>query len=268
MWSCLPVLLVAATAAAQPPVRPGAQGHAARAPLTEKDRMRLQIAAMEGLLANAVAEIHNRALEAIMPSGMGMFTFEGGSRARGFRLDGYGVFFDVDLPPLPRSMFWSVRMLDMPVQLDDEIAALRRAASGVSDPAVRRQIEQTIQRIQGKVEPMTVNARPDGTGVVMAQRQNRPPAGVATQAEDPFQNYVADLGNHLTDMLVDYGGTIDLGSDDWLTIAARETQPRLLPGGPLETAVTLRIKGADLAALKAGRLSREEARKKVEIKEF
>lgn len=261
VWSWLPVLLVAASAAAQPVGRPASQGPQGRA-VTEKDRMRLQIAAMEGVLANAVAQIHSQALEAVMPA---MFTFEGGSRARGFRLEGYGLFFDVDLPPLPRSIVWSVRMLDTPVEIDSELASLRRQVAAVNDPRLRQEFEQTIRRIQGKVMASGVSNRPDN--VMISQAPNQKP-GVEMPDEDPFRTYAANLGNALAEVLVNYGGTIDLAPDDWLTIAAREMQPRLLPGGPVETAITLRIKGADLAAFKTGKISHDEARKRVEISEF
>ena len=225
--------------------------------------MRLQIAAMEGVLSNAVTQLHVGALESVMP---GVFTFEGGSRARGFRLEGYGVFFDVDLPPLPRTVAWSVQMLGAPVELEAEIAQLQRQVEAVSDPRLRQQFEQTIRNIQGKVTPANVTTGADGR-VMVAQRQGRP-TGVQTQIEDPFKSYAGNLSNSLAEVLVTYGGTIELGADDWLTVAAREMQPRLMPGGPVETAITLRIKGADLAALKAGRMTHDEARKRVEIREF
>jgi len=262
VWCCLPVLLTAATAAAQPPARPVVQGPSGRA-LTEKDRSRLQIAAMEGVLSNAVTQLHIGALESVMP---GVFSFEGGSRARGFKLEGYGFFFDVDLPPLPRTVAWSVQMLGAPVELEAEIAQLQRQVAAVNDARLRQQFEQTIRNIQGKVTPANVSTGPDGR-VVMAQRQGRQ-AGMETKIEDPFKSYVGNLSNSLAEVLVTYGGTIELAPDDWLTVAAREMQPRLMPGGPVEMAVTLRIKGADLAALKAGRITHDEARKRVEIKEF
>jgi len=261
-WCCLAVLLVAASLGAQPPARPGAQGAPGRA-LNEKDKMRLQIAAMEGVLSNAVTQLHVGALEAVMP---GVFSFEGGARARGFRLEGYGFFFDVDLPPLPRTVAWSVQMLGAPVELEAEIAQLQRQVAAVSDVRLRQQFEQTIRNIQGKVTPANMTTGADGR-VVMAQRQGRQ-TGVETKIEDPFKSYIGNLSNSLAEVLVTYGGTIELAPDDWLTVAAREMQPRLMPGGSVETAITLRIKGADLAALKAGRISHDDARKRVEIKEF
>ena len=61
------------------------------------------------------------------------------------------------------------------------------------------------------------------------------------------------------------------GADEWLTIAARESLDlRFLPENPNDAATTLilRIKGADLNAFRDRRLSREEARKKIEVKQY
>ena len=69
---------------------------------------------MEDAFQRAVEVVHGRAIEALQVSaGMpAMFTLDGNTRARAFRIDGYGVFFDVDLPPIPRSVEWSLRVLD------------------------------------------------------------------------------------------------------------------------------------------------------------
>ena len=269
----LPLLLIctAAPGLSQPaqPSRPVA---------TEQEKLRLQIAAMEGVLATAVHEIHGRQIEKVAP---GLLQFDGAIRARGFQLDGYGVFFDVDLPPLPRTIVWSVRMLDAPVRLDFELSQLRRQMAAISDARLRQEIEQTLRTIQRKVNTPGVSAfggRPGEPGdraedaTVQArsasQQSAGEPAGQPASDADPFAAYASELGQALADLMVQYGGTITLGPNDWLTVAARESQPRLLPGGPVQTALTLRVRGADLAAFKTGRLSADEARKKVEIKQF
>ncbi|RPJ80994.1 MAG: hypothetical protein EHM13_11185 [Acidobacteria bacterium] len=182
-------------------------------------------------------------------------------------MEGYGVFFDVDLPPLPRSFAWTFRILDLPLGVDPELAQLQRQVAAVGDVRLRQELDQTLRLIQRKV------AMPGGTavssqGAGTSQVAVRPRMEHSERPQDPFASYATDLGTALAEVLVNYGGTITLRPDEWLTIAARESQPKLLPGGPVETAITLRIKGADLAAFKAGRLNVEEARKKVEIKEF
>lgn len=272
----MPLLVVLAAAPAlSQGVRPG------RSAPGEPDNLRLQIAAMEGVLATAVHEIHGQQLEKVAP---GLLQFDGAIRARGFQLDGYGVFFDVDLPPLPRAAVWTFRVLDTPVRLDFELAQLRRQMAAISDPRLRQEVEQTIRTIQRKVSVSggaAFGVRPDTQGrgdeaPVQARTagqlgstpQPAPPQAVVQPSEDPFATYASELGQALADLMVQWGGTITLGPNDWLTVAARESQPRMLPGGPAQMALTLRVKGSDVAAFRAGRLTIEEARKRVEIRQF
>jgi hypothetical protein len=74
------------------------------------------------------------------------------------------------------------------------------------------------------------------------------------------------------DAMIDYAPPMLLGADDWLTVAARDNEPRdnLAPQDPYEEVVTilLRIKGADLAAYRAGKIDRDEAKRRVQIREF
>ncbi len=269
----LPLLAVlVAPALAQP----GRQGRAG-----PQDNLRLQITAMEGVLATAVHEIHSQQLEKLAP---GLLQFDGPIRARGFHLDGYGVFFDVDLPPLPRTVLWSIRVLDTPVRLDFELAQLRRQLAAIPDVRLRQDLEQTIRTIQRKVsvssnrvigdpggrgeQPRGEEARVQAAAAGQPAPVPQPGAATGSSNADPLEAYASELGHALADLMVQWGGTIALGPDDWLTVAARESQPRMLPGGPAQTALTLRVRGSDLAAFKAGRLTLEEARKRVEIKEF
>ena len=84
--------VVAATAQAQPAAPAAAQARSVN--------LRHQIYLMEGALARAVnfgAASLNQEIRAVMPD---MLVLAGESTARGFHLDGYGVFFDVEVPVL------------------------------------------------------------------------------------------------------------------------------------------------------------------------
>jgi hypothetical protein len=62
---------------------------------------------------------------------------------------------------------------------------------------------------------------------------------------------------------------IDLLPDEWLTVAARDGAGPIGPGQIYETiTMVLRVKGSDVADFRAGRISIEELRKKVEVREF
>jgi hypothetical protein len=83
--------------------------------------------------------------------------------------------------------------------------------------------------------------------------------------------YFNDITTALVAAILDHGAPIGVGADEWLTVAARESADRgFVPNDPNDTAMTfiLRIKGSDLAALQERRLTKDEARKKVEIKRY
>ena len=72
-------------------------------------RRRNQIQMMEGVLTRAVrsgAEDLARRMQSRDPS---LMLFTGTARARGFVLEGYGVFFDVEIPALRPTVVWAAR---------------------------------------------------------------------------------------------------------------------------------------------------------------
>jgi hypothetical protein len=255
----LPLVLAAVPAAAQ--TSPAAKGAGGR---VEREPSRLQMSIMEDAFQRAVEEAHGHAIEAVQVSaGMPpMFTMEGNTRARAFRIEGYGVFFDVDLPPVPRSFEWGVQVLNAGM-LVPEIEQLQQQLTRLNDPRATRVLDPIIRTMQTKVTaggpavPAAGKAGdPDGTVV-----------GGRSESQDPFGTYVKELKRALTDIVLQYGTTLQLGADEWLHVGAREVSPKLLPGNPTDATITLRIRASDLAALKAGRLTAEEAARRIEFKE-
>jgi hypothetical protein len=234
-------------------------GGAPRAALVERDRARLQITIMEAAFQRSVETTHSHQLEEMMPA---MFAFDANVRARGFRLDGYGVFFDVDLPPIPRSVEWTLKALDTGAVMVPDIRQLKVIVSKITDPAIRSQFDPVIQNLEAKATsgPPTMRADREGN-ITLTQR-----TATEKPSDDPFRAYVNDLTNSLLQVMIDYGATIELAPNDYLHVAAREMQPKLMPGNPTEATITLRIKGSDLAALKVQSITPDEARKRVEIK--
>ena len=87
---------------------------------------------------------------------------------------------------------------------------------------------------------------------------------------DPNEAYTRSVKEALVDAMIESSGPLNLGSDEWLTVAARDNVPPdpLVPGDTTElNTVIFRIKGSDLAAFRSGTLSLGEARKKVEARE-
>jgi hypothetical protein len=74
----------------------------------------------------------------------------------------------------------------------------------------------------------------------------------------------------LVDAMIENSGPIALGAEEWLTVAARDNVPRdpLIPTDAADTrSIIFRIKGSDLAAYRAGRVTLDDIRKKVETRE-
>ena len=71
--------------------------------------------------------------------------------------------------------------------------------------------------------------------------------------------------------MIENSGHLPLADGEFLTVAARDNvrPDRLVPGDTSNiTSIVFRIKGSDLAAYRAGRITLEQARSKVEVAEF
>lgn len=121
--------------AAQSPVRPAVELTPAQI------QARQQIAAMEGVLENAVRQgalmLNKRLLASNTDN---MVTLAGLARARGFRLDDYGVVFDVEFPSMRRSIVWSIQELEKNANVSTRAG---RTIASTTEPTIRpREIYQ------------------------------------------------------------------------------------------------------------------------------
>jgi len=250
----------------------------------EQMRVRFQVAAMEGVLERAVQLGARRLSQQVQSVSPDMLVIAGAARAKGFLLDGYGVFFDVDVPALRRSVAWSFRQLGRPDgTVETAITSLKRNLPSVNDPAARREMDEAIQRLSRIVGPMQgpmpgAGPMPGGVQHVSSGRTEAsvegPPVSMTPQQaaiiDDPGLAYTNEVKAALVDAMLDFGAPIPIGDDQWLTIAARDDHDSRLGGGdPYDVStIVLRISGADLGAFRAGKLSREEALAKVEAREY
>jgi len=212
------------------------------------------------------------------------------AHARGFRLEGYGVFFDVDVPAMRHSMAWTFRTLDRGSQkLVADMNTIRRNLQLVHDPQARSEMEAALRRMErlmGPPPPLPPGMDPGagqmppaepGPGVVQTGHVTAA-AAVAPEAaptgntvlDDPGLAYTNEVKAALVDGMLEYGTTIPVADNEWLTIAARDNNDSRIGGDdPYDvTTIILRVSGADLAAYKAGKISREDAVKKVSIKDY
>lgn len=274
------VLLLAAAAApafAQRAVTPPPD------PALQQRRFHLKV--MEGVLVSAVrhgADLLGNELRPINPN---LVLLAGSARARGFLLDGYGVFFDVEIPALRESVAWTIRTMLAPDPfVVQSLAQMKRQLATLPDSPQRANLEKTIAAIERQVAaagtPAAMPSAPNAAGparrvsaaAVDEMAPADPPADTRTSPlllKDPNQLYTEAVKNALIDAMLDHGGPIGVGPDEWLTIAAKDAEGPLSPNEPYEAAtIVLRIKGSDLAAFRADRLTRDEARKRVEVSEF
>ena len=248
-------LLIGLVFAASPA---GAQPSRTTAATEEQMRLRYQVGVMERVLEEAVqhgAQITGLQMQSMTPSNW-LFT-AAPARARGFKLEGYGVFFDVEVPALRRSATWSIRELaQQDLAVAKALTSLRQHLETLPDRPSRTSLEQALRRIELQVGVPTLGA---GDSSLTAP----------IPADDPGSAYTSQVKAALIDAMLDHSGPIAIGSDEWLTIAARDNEERLSRSDMYDVVtIVLRIRGSDLAAFRGDRLTRDEARSRVEVREF
>jgi hypothetical protein len=90
----------------------------------------------------------------------------------------------------------------------------------------------------------------------------------ADLARDPRGAYRSAIRDSLIDCMLDDSGNLNIKSDEYLTVAARrDTRPNPLDLTDEARTITLIVRGSVLEALHQKRLTKEEARKLVEMRE-
>lgn len=256
---------VVAPVFAQPPVAAPAAPRANPAV-----QARHEIFVMERVLEQKVQYGVQRLNEQLRAAGMPeMVLFAGAARARGTRLVEYGVFFDLEVPALRPSMnmLLSLRMMERPdPAIADALGALRSLQRAMSDAAMAASFESALRQLEARVGSPAPTAGPVSAAVADSR-----PAAPAPAMADPAEVYVDEVRSAVIDAMLDHSGPMQIGSDDWLTVGARDgMDPRFVTGDPGDVPRTMiiRLRGSDLAAFRAGRLTREEAVSRVDVADF
>lgn len=269
---------MAGTAAAQAP----------RVADAGQTRVRQQIFMMEGVLERAVqlgVDNLRRRMRSVMPDDS--LLQAGAPQARGFRLDGYGVFFDVEVPAVRRSFAWSMRtMNETGLALARDLAQMRAFMQAISDPRMRTEFDRALQRLQRQMAPPVPPAPPASPARVTAAAQSQPaaatvqplpvpepvtpPPGDPALVNDPGEVYAEEVKGALINAMIENSGSLVLGADEWFTVAARDSAHgnSLVAGDREAVTLVLRLKGSDLAGFRAGRLTLDQVKARIVASEF
>jgi hypothetical protein len=312
------VLGSAGVAAAQTPALPPPQAHglpappphampapgptAAQAAPVPADRARqtaidarYKVRIMEGVLEKSVQHAALRLNEQLQRISPDLIQLTGAAHARGYRLEGYGLFFDVEVPAAMRqTMGWTARVMRQQQQGVNEAMGTIRRITGELDPKVRAEAERAMQQIEVVVRPVPKLRSPGGPGAVAvaspmpgatveataipgadAAGPPRAPAPPELPRDDaallrsPDLAYEEHVREALIGAMLEWGALLPLGPDEWLTVAARDNQDVIMPGtSPDVVTIILRVKGSDLAERVAGRVPLDELRRRVQVSEF
>jgi hypothetical protein len=230
---------------------------------TEVDqaKARQRISTMEGVLERAVTNGADNMLRQIKAVTSDPPVLTGQPEVRGFRLDGYGVFFDVEVPQLLLPVTWPLRQLyrDNTNRVVDDLRALMVNLN----PPQREQVAQLVQRLQLQA-PVSQQVAGQGPS---AQVPRQPDPVV----DDPEARYTLEVKSALVDAMIENSQALAIGLDEWLTVAARDNVQvdPLIRGDRAEfSTIIFRVKGSDLSAFRAGRITIDDVRKKVEVREY
>jgi hypothetical protein len=269
----------AAPASAQQTVAPQPAAQAARLAAQQRYEIGQMERVLEGAIEHGVAVTRDR-VQAIAQVPADLLVSDN-AHARGFRLEGYGVFFDVVVPSFLTTLTWSLRTLDQnDLGLDSALRTLQTHVKTSGDP----NLEQAMKRIELQVNPSALGLPAQATlasagNVAGARSVTGSAASTSSDAAganddpvlaDPNEAYRTEVVQALKDAMLSHSSALGIGPSEWLTIAAKgnDDRPRLAPADSDARTRIIRLRGSDLADFLAGKLSREEALKRIEVKVF
>jgi exonuclease VII small subunit len=240
----------------------------------EARQQRYEIGLLERVLESAVEHgvtVTRDRLQALaqMPAELLM---SDNAHARGFRLEGYGVFFDVSVPSFETTL-WTMRTLDQnDLGLNSAMKQLQDAVKGNTNA------EQALRRVELQVGPI------QGPGVARQANETRTVSGAVAsgnqvmerQAPDPIlvdpnEAFRSEVLDALKEAMLNHSSSLGIGPNEWLTIAARgnEDRPRLAPADNSGSRTRIiRLRGSDLSAYLARQITKDEAKAKIEVRVY
>jgi len=192
------------------------------------------------------------------------------AHARGFRLEGYGIFFDVVVPSFETTWTWSLRTLDQnDLGVESALRTLQSHVRTEKDP----DLEQALKRLELQMGPAILarNSAPADSGARGATGSAATvPDSQDPILKDPNEAYRTEVLQALKDAMLAHSSSLGIAANEWLTIAAKgnDDRPRLAPADSGSSTRIIRLRGLDLAEFLAGRITREEALQRIEVRVF
>jgi hypothetical protein len=247
------------------------RGQAPAAGGSDADRRteRYRIGTMERVLENAVehgATVTRDRLRALIPADV-LLSEE--AKARGFRLAGYGVFFDVLVPTLEGSLPWIYRTLDQTdLGLQSALKTLRAMVDAQgSDP----ELQQALRRLELQVAPYAAAAERSASARGSAAADASPAASRAADPilSNPVEAYRAEVMEAVIDAMLTHSRALELAAGEWLTVGARrDGGARIGVGDSPARTLQISVRADDLKAYLAGQITREQARARMDVRVF
>ena len=266
-------MFVALVAALAVPGISAAQTASAPAPPLESRRHAIRM--MEAVLSRAVLGGAEHLAEQIGSGNPNMSFFTGQARARGFVLDGYGVFFHVEIPEMQQSLVMSVTTLERDLAMASALESMRRAVDSFPEGASKLQAEQALKRLLLQVGPIPQMAetREVGARGVLRATETAPVAEAIAPVplpilRDPNAAYRDAIKAALIDAMLEHSRGMNIRPDEWLSVAAQRGDSMAPNEIVTSSTLVLRIKGSDLALYDADRTRKDEIRQRVEVTEF
>ena len=263
-------IIMAGTVAAVAPA--AAQNTAARAAAEQRYQIGQMERVLEGAVEHGLTNTRDR-VQALAQVPADLLVSEN-AHARGFRLDGYGIFFDIVVPSFETTLTWSLRTLDQnDLGVESALRTLQAHVKTEKDP----DLEQALKRLELQmgpgvlarslvpVERGTRNATGSASAVADGQQADKDPI-----LSDPNEAYRTEVLHALKDAMLAHSSSLGIGPNEWLTVAAKgnDDRPRLAPADTGSSTRIIRLRGLDLGEFLAGRITREEALKRIETMVF
>src|SRR3954454_25296361 len=198
------IILTGTVTAAAPAV---AQQASTRAAAEQRYQIGQMERVLEGAVEHGLTSTRDR-VQALAQVPADLLVSEN-AHARGFRLEGYGVFFDVVVPSFETTLTWSLRTLDQnDLGLDSALRTLQTHVKGEGDP----DLEQALKRLELQVTPAvlartSVKVAPgDRNATGSAASANDSTCG--SELPDPNEAYRTEVLQALKDAMLAYSSSL------------------------------------------------------------